>query len=125
MSKGIYFINESTGDYNLEVDIDLAEECIDEVNSLKCNKVKFMNSKIEERLNKCNNIFMEDFNSGMNDIMKILDEDEYSSKNYLKLMKKINKAMSESQRSFLIILKELSILNKEDSYVNDQSGSIR
>lgn len=113
MSDCKYFINKSTGCYDSEIDVDLAEECIEEVNNLKCNKVKFLNTKIEDRLNKCNNVFLEDFNSGIDEIISMIDNDMYANKEYMKLMKKVSKATSTSQSSFFIILKELSKLNKE------------
>lgn len=102
-----YFLNDNY-EPNYKINKDNINECLREIESLKCNRKEFLNSKIEERLYKCNEVFVEEFNNQINNIIDMIERDDYSGVQYSRFMKKINRSILSSQNSLIHILKDLS-----------------
>lgn len=102
-----YFLN-SKCEPNYKISKEKVNECIKEIEGLKCNRIEFLNSKIEERLDKCNYVFMKEFNEQIDNIINMIEKDNYSSTQYSRFMKKINRSILSSQNSLIHILKDLS-----------------
>ena len=102
-----YFLNENY-EPNYRIGEKEVKNCLMEIESLRCNKAEFLNSKIEERLDKCNEVFMKEFNTQILNIIDMIEKDNYSDSQYSRFMKKINRSILSSQNSLIHILKDLS-----------------
>lgn len=102
-----YFLNDEY-EPNYKISKENIYECIKEIEGLRCNRKEFLNSKIEERLDKCNEVFMNEFNTQVNNIIDMVERDNYSGVQYSRFMKKINRSILSSQNSLIHILKDLS-----------------
>lgn len=90
---------------NISFNIDLLNECIEEVSSPIRDRSRFFDSLVMERLDKCNKSCIEDFSNKLDIIDSKLERNNFNMREIFSVVKKLTKASSSVYSTQITLFK--------------------
>lgn len=101
-------MNDRITEDNLSFDINIINECINEMHSTEVkDKDKYFSDIVSERFTECNRVYMDEFDTVLNNLYDYIVSDEFNMKRIPSVMTRLDKLAKTLYKTQLSLYKIL------------------